>query len=150
ILEPVGRNTAPAVAIAALQAQSRDRDACLFVLPSDHLIQDLPAFHSAIATALPLAASGSLVTFGVTPRAPVTGYGYSERGEPIPTSNGSFKVKRFVEKPDLQTARGYVSSGDFFWNSGMFVFRAARFLEELQRFRPDIATAAKAAWEGGT
>jgi len=150
ILEPVGRNTAPAVAIAALQAQSREQDACLFVLPSDHLIQDLPAFHSAIATALPLAASGSLVTFGVTPRAPVTGYGYIERGEPIPTSKGSFKVKQFVEKPDVQTARSYVSSGDFFWNSGMFAFRAARFLEELQRFRPDIAAAAKAAWEGGT
>ena len=150
ILEPVGRNTAPAVAIAALQAQSLERDACLFVLPSDHLIQDLPAFHSAIATALPLAVNGSLVTFGVTPKAPVTGYGYIERGDPIPESKGSFKVKRFVEKPDLETARGYVSSGSFFWNSGMFVFRAARFLEELQRFRPDIAAAAKAAWEGGT
>jgi mannose-1-phosphate guanylyltransferase/mannose-6-phosphate isomerase len=97
-----------------------------------------------------LAASGSLVTFGVTPRAPVTGYGYIERGEPIAQSKGSFKVKRFVEKPDLATARGYVASGSFFWNSGMFVFRASRFLEELQRFRPDIAAAAKAAWEGGT
>ena len=150
ILEPVGRNTAPAVAIAALHAQSRERDACLLVLPSDHLIQDLPAFHSVIAAALPLAASGSLVTFGVTPRAPVTGYGYIERGEAIPESKGSFKVKRFVEKPDLETARGYVASGSFFWNSGMFVFRAARFLEELQSFRPDIAAAAKAAWEGGT
>ena len=150
ILEPVGRNTAPAVAIAALHAQSRQRDACLFVLPSDHLIQDLPAFHSAIAAALPLAASGSLVTFGVTPRAPVTGYGYIERGEPIPESKSSFKVRRFVEKPNLETARGYVASGNFFWNSGMFVFHAARFLEELQNFRPDIAAAAKAAWEGGT
>jgi mannose-1-phosphate guanylyltransferase/mannose-6-phosphate isomerase len=149
ILEPVGRNTAPAVAVAALHVHSRQPDACLFVLPSDHLIQDLPAFHAAIATALPLAASGSLVTFGITPREAFTGYGYIERGEPISDGKGSFKVRRFVEKPDLETARGYVSSGRFFWNSGMFVFQAARFLEELQRFRPDIAAAARAAWEAG-
>jgi len=104
ILEPVGRNTAPAVAVAALYVQSRQPDACLFVLPSDHLIQDVPAFHAAIATALPLAAGGSLVTFGITPRGPVTGYGYLERGEPISGSKGSFQVARFVEKPDPETA----------------------------------------------
>ena len=150
VLEPVGRNTAPAVAVAALYVQSRQPDACLFVLPSDQLIQDVPAFHSAIATALPLAAGGSLVTFGITPRGPVTGYGYIERGEPTSEGKGTFRVKRFVEKPDLETARGYVSSGRFFWNSGMFVFQARRFLEELQRFRPDIAAATKAAWEAGT
>jgi mannose-1-phosphate guanylyltransferase / mannose-6-phosphate isomerase len=149
ILEPVGRNTAPAVAVAALHAQSRHRDACLFVLPSDQLIQDVPAFHAAIATALPLAAGGSLVTFGITPRGPVTGYGYLERGEPISGSKGSFRVSRFVEKPDLETARRYVASGRFFWNSGMFVFLAKRYLEELQRLRPDIASAAKAAWQAG-
>jgi mannose-1-phosphate guanylyltransferase/mannose-1-phosphate guanylyltransferase/mannose-6-phosphate isomerase len=149
ILEPVGRNTAPAVAVAALHVQSRQPDACLFVLPSDQLIQDVPAFHAAIATALPLAAGGSLVTFGITPRAPVTGYGYLERGEPISGSKGSFQVARFVEKPDLETARRYIASGRFFWNSGMFVFLARRFLEELQRFRPDIAAAAKAAWQSG-
>jgi len=150
ILEPVGRNTAPAVAIAALHAQTRQPEACLFVLPSDQLIEDVPAFHSAIATALPLAAGGSLVTFGITPRGPVTGYGYIERGQPISESKGSFKVRRFVEKPDLETARRYVSGGQFFWNSGMFVFQAKRFLEELQRFRPDIAATAKKAWESGT
>ena len=150
VLEPVGRNTAPAVAVAALYVQSRQPDACLFVLPSDQLIQNVPAFHSAIATALPLAAGGSLVTFGITPRGPVTGYGYIERGEPISEGKGAFRVERFVEKPDLETARGYVSSGRFFWNSGMFVFQARRFLEELQRFRPDIAAATKAAWEAGT
>ncbi|HET7766010.1 MAG TPA: mannose-1-phosphate guanylyltransferase/mannose-6-phosphate isomerase [Burkholderiales bacterium] len=147
ILEPVGRNTAPAVAVAALQVQSRHPDACVFVLPSDQLIQDVPAFHEAIATALPLAAGGSLVTFGITPRGPVTGYGYLERGEPIAGSKGSHRVARFVEKPDLETARRYVSSGRFFWNSGMFVFLAKRYLEELQRFRPDIASAARAAWQ---
>ena len=150
VLEPVGRNTAPAVAVAAHYAQSRQPDACLFVLPSDQLIQDVPAFHSAIATALPLAAGGSLVTFGITPRGPVTGYGYIERGEPISESKSSFQVRRFVEKPDLDTARRYLASGRFFWNSGMFVFQARRFLEELQRFRPEIAAAAKAAWEAGT
>jgi mannose-1-phosphate guanylyltransferase / mannose-6-phosphate isomerase len=149
ILEPVGRNTAPAVAVAALHVQSRQPDACLFVLPSDHLIQDVPAFHAAIATALPLAAGGSLVTFGITPRGPVTGYGYLERGEPISGSKGSFQVARFVEKPDPETARRYVASGRFYWNSGMFVFQARRYLEELQRFRPDIAASAKAAWQAG-
>jgi len=149
ILEPVGRNTAPAAAVAALHVQSSSPEACILVLPADHLIQDVPAFHSAIATALPLAASGSLVTFGITPRGPVTGYGYIERGEPISASKRSYRVMRFVEKPDLETARRYVSSDRFFWNSGMFAFRPKRFLEELGRFRPEILAAAKAAWEAG-
>ena len=149
ILEPVGRNTAPAVAVAALHLHERQPDACLFVLPSDHLIQDVPAFHSAIAAALPLAAGGSLVTFGITPRGPETGYGYIERGESLPGSERSFRVSRFVEKPDLDTARRYVASGRFLWNSGMFVFQAKRFLDELQRFRPEIATAAKSALQSG-
>jgi len=147
ILEPAGRNTAPAAAVAALWAGGRASDACLAVLPSDHLIQDLPAFRKAIATALPLAAGGALVTFGVSPRGVATGYGYLERGEPVPGRAGAFRVSRFVEKPDAETAKKYVASGRFFWNSGMFVFRAARFLEELERFRPDILAAAKAAWE---
>jgi mannose-1-phosphate guanylyltransferase / mannose-6-phosphate isomerase len=150
ILEPVGRNTAPAVAIAALHVQKRQPDACIFVLPSDQLIQDVPAFHSAIATALPLAAGGSLVTFGITPGGPVTGYGYIERGQPISGTKGSYRVSRFVEKPDAEAARRYVSSGRFVWNSGMFVFQAKRYLEELHRFRPDIAAAAKSAWEAST
>ena len=149
ILEPVGRNTAPAVAVAALHVQSRHPDACMLVLPSDHLIQNIPAFHAAIATAIPLAAGGSLVTFGITPRGPVTGYGYIERGEPVSGSERSYRVKRFVEKPDLETARRYVSSERFFWNSGMFALQPKRFLEELQRFRPEILAAAKAAWEAG-
>jgi mannose-1-phosphate guanylyltransferase/mannose-6-phosphate isomerase len=149
ILEPVGRNTAPAVAVAALHLQERQPDACLFVLPSDHLVRDVPAFRSAIATALPLAAEGSLVTFGITPGAPVTGYGYIERGEALSGSERSFRVSRFVEKPDLDTARRYISNGRFLWNSGMFVFRAKRFLDELQRFRPEILTAARSALESG-
>ena len=99
ILEPVGRNTAPAVAVAALYTRSRHPDACLLVLPSDHLIREVPAFHAAIAAALPLAASGSLVTFGIVPRGPVTGYGYIERGEPIPGSERSFRVGRLWKNP---------------------------------------------------
>jgi mannose-1-phosphate guanylyltransferase/mannose-6-phosphate isomerase len=150
ILEPIGRNTAPALAVAALYAQSREPDVCLLVLPSDHLIRDVPAFHAAIAAALPLAAGGALVTFGIAPQGPVTGYGYIERGEPIPGSERGFRVRRFVEKPDLETAQRYVLSGRFFWNSGMFAFRPENFLVELQRFRPEILTAAKSAWEAGT
>jgi mannose-1-phosphate guanylyltransferase/mannose-6-phosphate isomerase len=149
ILEPVGRNTAPAVAVVAFYLQSRHPDAYMLVLPSDHLIRKVPAFHAAIATALALAAGGSLVTFGITPRGPVTGYGYIERGDPIPGSDRSFRVRRFVEKPDLETARTYVASDRFFWNSGMFAFQPKRFLEELQRFRPEILAATKAAWEAG-
>jgi mannose-1-phosphate guanylyltransferase/mannose-6-phosphate isomerase len=149
ILEPVGRNTAPAVAVVALYLQSRDPNACLLVLPSDHLIRNVPAFHSAVAAALPMAADGSLVTFGIAPQGPVTGYGYIERGAPLPGSKGGFGVKRFVEKPDLETARAYISSGGYFWNSGMFAFLAGRFIEELTSFRPDIVAAAKAALKAG-
>jgi mannose-1-phosphate guanylyltransferase / mannose-6-phosphate isomerase len=149
ILEPIGRNTAPAVAVVALHLQGRDPDACLLVLPSDHLIRNVPSFHSAVAMALPLAADGSLVTFGIAPQGPVTGYGYIECGAPLPGGNGGFGVKRFVEKPDLETARSYVSSGGYFWNSGMFAFRAGRFIEELGRFRPEIVAAARAALEKG-
>src|SRR3989449_11383648 len=94
ILEPVGRNTAPAVAVVALHVQSRHPDACMLVLPSDHLIQNIPAFHAAIATAIPLAAGGSLVTFGITPRGPVTGYGYIERGEPVSGSERRSEERR--------------------------------------------------------
>jgi len=149
ILEPVGRNTAPAIAVVALHVQSRYPDASMLVLPSDHLIRNVPAFHAAIAEALPLAAGGSLVTFGIVPRGPVTGYGYIERGDPVRGSERSFRVRRFVEKPDLETARRYFSSDRFFWNSGMFALRPRRFLEELQRFRPEILAAAKAALEAG-
>jgi mannose-1-phosphate guanylyltransferase/mannose-6-phosphate isomerase len=150
ILEPVGRNTAPAVAVAALYLVGREPDARMLVLPADHLIKDVPAFHAAIATALSLAAEGSLVTFGIAPSSPVTGYGYIQRGDPVPSHEGAFRVVRFVEKPNLETAQQYVSSGGFFWNSGMFAFRAGRFLEELQRFRPDILAAAKTAWAAST
>lgn len=147
LLEPVGRNTAPAIALAALQACNDSSDQILLVLAADHLIQDVPAFHASIRTALPLATAGKLVTFGIVPSHPETGYGYIEQGESV--GAGGFAVNRFVEKPDLATARDYLASGNYFWNSGMFMFRASRYLEELERFQPAILTACRTALEGG-
>lgn len=143
ILEPVGRNTAPAIALAALQLQAADPDAILLVLAADHLIQDIAAFHRSIAAALPLAEAGKLVTFGIVPSHPETGYGYIQQGESL--GDTGFTVARFVEKPDLETARQYLASGEFFWNSGMFMFKASRYLEELQAHHPDILSACREA-----
>jgi len=120
----------------------------LLVLAADHLIQDVESFHAAIGAALPLANDGKLVTFGIVPSHAETGYGYIEQGAAV--GEGGFSVARFVEKPDLATAEGYVASGRFFWNSGMFMFRASRYLEELERFRPDILAACRAALAGGS
>lgn len=146
ILEPSGRNTAPAAAIAAFAAQAKDAEATLLVLPADHLIQDIPGFHHAIQSALGLAQQDRLVTFGITPDEPATGFGYIERGTALGTDEHTFSVARFVEKPDLDTARQFLASGNFFWNSGMFVFKAEVYLDELQRHRPDIYQAAQQAW----
>ena len=146
LLEPVGRNTAPAIALAALQACSEEDDPILLVLAADHLIQDVPAFHASIQAALPLARAGKLVTFGIVPSLPETGYGYIEKGESV---GDGFAVSRFVEKPDLATAAEYLASGDYFWNSGMFMFRASRYLDELERFQPAIITACREALAGG-
>lgn len=143
LLEPAGRNTAPAIALAALQAISDDQDPLLLVLAADHVIKDQARFHESVREALPLAEAGKLVTFGITPRHPETGYGYIESGEP---EGGGFTVKHFVEKPDESTAREYVDSGRFYWNSGMFMFRASRYLEMLGRFRPDILAACERAF----
>ena len=148
LLEPVGRNTAPAIALAALQACAQAEDPILLVLAADHLIQDVPAFQASIQTALPLAEAGKLVTFGIVPTHPETGYGYIEQGEAV--GEGGFAVSRFVEKPDLATARDYLAGGNYFWNSGMFMFRASRYLEELERFRPDILAACRQALAGGS
>jgi len=147
LLEPIGRNTAPAIALAALQALQEADDPVLLVLAADHLIQDVPAFHASIRAALPLAANGKLVTFGIVPTHPETGYGYIEKGDHV--GDGGFAVSRFVEKPDLATAGDYLSSGNFFWNSGMFMFRARRYLQELECFRPEILSACRMALEGG-
>lgn len=147
ILEPVGRNTAPAAAVAAFAAMERQADALLLVLPADHLIRDVAAFHAALRSALELAQQGKLVTFGIAPTEPATGFGYIERGAPLQDGTPVFSIARFVEKPDAATARSFLDSGRFFWNSGMFVFKAARYLEELQKFRPAIFEAAKMAWQ---
>ncbi|WP_447871013.1 mannose-1-phosphate guanylyltransferase/mannose-6-phosphate isomerase [Serratia fonticola] len=144
ILEPVGRNTAPAIALAALNAIAHGNDPIMLVLAADHIINDVEAFHRAIDLALPHAAAKSLVTFGIVPTGPETGYGYIQRGE---CRNGSVaaSVQRFVEKPDSETAQGYIETGEYYWNSGMFMFRAKRYLEELEKFRPDILAACRAA-----
>jgi mannose-1-phosphate guanylyltransferase/mannose-6-phosphate isomerase len=144
ILEPVGRNTAPAIAVAALQAVAGGDDPLLLVLPSDHVIGDEAAFRAAVREAMPAARDGALVTFGIVPSAPETGYGYIKAAP----GDGVRAVERFVEKPDADTARGYVDSGDYVWNSGMFLFRASRYLEELQRHRPDVLAACRAAFAG--
>ena len=135
LLEPVGRNTAPAIALAALHATKHGEDPTLLVLAADHIIKNEPAFHSAIEKAQILAEQGKLVTFGIVPDQPHTGYGYIKSGEAV---GEGYKVAQFVEKPALDTAREYVKSGSFFWNSGMFMFKASRYLEELSKHHPEI------------
>jgi mannose-1-phosphate guanylyltransferase/mannose-6-phosphate isomerase len=144
LLEPIARNTAPAIAIAALHLAARDPDALMLVLPADHLIEDEAAFRAAVTRALALAEKGWLVTFGIEPDAPETGYGYIARGDAL--DDAGYRVARFVEKPDLATAQAYVASGDYAWNSGMFLFSAQRFLEELATHAPAMLAAAKAAY----
>ncbi|WP_112205052.1 mannose-1-phosphate guanylyltransferase/mannose-6-phosphate isomerase [Kluyvera cryocrescens] len=146
ILEPVGRNTAPAIALAALNAIQNGDDPVLLVLAADHIINNKNAFHKAVSSALEFALSGQLVTFGIVPASAETGYGYIQRGQPeTKVGHEAYKVSRFVEKPNKETAEQYVSSGEYYWNSGMFMFRATRYLEELEKFRPDILDACKAA-----
>ncbi len=145
ILEPCARNTAPAIALAALDALRGDPDALLLVLPADHVIRNTAAFHAAVDTAIPLAAEGKLVTFGIVPDSPHTGYGYIR----AQVGDRAFAaVEQFVEKPDLATAEAYVRSGHYFWNSGMFLFRADRYLRELEVWRPDIHDVCKRAFAG--
>ncbi|HET6783255.1 MAG TPA: mannose-1-phosphate guanylyltransferase/mannose-6-phosphate isomerase [Pseudoxanthomonas sp.] len=143
ILEPVGRNTAPAIAAAALQALSAGQDPLLLVLPSDHVVRDPDAFRKAVEEVAAVAEAGALVTFGILPDAPETGFGYiqSEQGA------GPQKVLRFVEKPDQATAQSYLDAGSYYWNSGMFLFRASRYLEELRKYRPDIVDAVTRAFD---
>ena len=143
ILEPVGRNTAPAIALAAFEATQNGDDPLLLILAADNHIEDISAFHHAVQTAIPLAESGKLVTFGIVPTAPETGYGYIQQGEPL--GEQSYRVNRFVEKPDLDTAQNYINSGEYYWNSGMFLFRASQFLSELEQYRPEIFATCKKA-----
>ncbi|RZJ18025.1 MAG: mannose-1-phosphate guanylyltransferase/mannose-6-phosphate isomerase [Haliea sp.] len=147
-LEPQGRNTAPAIALAALHLTRTNPDALMLVLPSDHLIEDQTAFHAAVAQALDAARQGWLCTFGVPPDRPEPGYGYIQAGPAMAGLEGVRQVARFVEKPDLQTARSLIQATGYFWNSGMFVFSAKAFLQELAAHRPDVLAAVTQAWEG--
>lgn len=164
LLEPVGRNTAPAIALAAMDALAQGEDPLLLVLAADHVIQDTEGFQRAVRAAAPLAEQGKLVTFGIVATGPETGYGYIRRGMPLESialqaandggddssaaSLQSYVVDRFVEKPDLSTAEAYVASGEYYWNSGMFLFRASRYLDALREFRPDIHVACSSAMAG--
>ncbi len=148
ILEPVGRNTAPAIALAALSAIANGDDPILLILAADHVIENCDAFQQAVFQALPYATAGSLVTFGIVPTGPETGYGYIRRGDTIGTNDsGVHKVHSFVEKPTAATALEYIACGEYYWNSGMFMFRAKTYLYELGKFRPDILTACQEAIE---
>ncbi len=145
-LEPIGRNTAPAVALAALNALSLGDDPLLLILPADHVIRDVERFQSAIRSGLALAEKGSLLTFGVVPDRPETGYGYIRTGKSLAT--GVFAIDQFVEKPDLETAQRYLAAGGFCWNSGMFLFKASRYVEELARYAPAMLEACRKTLAG--
>jgi len=146
MLEPVGRNTAPAIAAAAF-ALVNEPDALMLVLPADHVIRDVDAFEKAVMRAAVAAEAGRLVTFGIQPSSPETGYGYIQSGAVIADAEGCFEVRQFVEKPNLETAESYIKSGDFFWNSGMFLFKPSVYLAELEKFKPQIIRQVKLALE---
>ena len=148
LLEPVARNTAPAIALAALHLVARDAGAVMLVLPADHLIENEASFRQAVEAAGVLADDGWLVTFGIAPEHAETGYGYIQRGDAI--EGAGYQVRRFVEKPDLATAEKYVAAGDYAWNSGIFMFKAQRYLDELGEHAPDIHAAVRAADVGAT
>lgn len=163
ILEPVGRNTAPAVAVSALRAAEIDPEALLLVLPADHFIEKESIFHKALSTAVQYAEQGKLITFGIVPTAPETGYGYIRGGGPLNDASGktpaapetgmntkhAVAIKEFVEKPDQATAERYLASGEYYWNSGIFMFKASKVITEMRCFAPDIVTACETALSGG-
>jgi mannose-1-phosphate guanylyltransferase/mannose-6-phosphate isomerase len=164
MLEPVGRNTAPAVAVAALHASAGGKDPVLLILPADHVIKDVASFQATVRTGITLAEEGGLITFGIVPDRPETGYGYIKKGKELKVKVGAkgktspvtphsshltaFKVDRFEEKPDIRKAKAFVTSGDYLWNSGMFMFRASVFLKELKRFAPEMIKACRKAYKG--
>ncbi len=148
-LEPSGRNTAPAAAVAALAVVGKDPEAVLLLMPADHVIRNQPALLQAIETAYDVAQRGHLVTFGLHPRGPETGYGYIQRGASLYEGGHAFTVSRFVEKPDAETANRYVQAGDYYWNSGIFMFRAETFISELERLEPELVASCRRAISGG-
>ncbi|UCV29964.1 mannose-1-phosphate guanylyltransferase/mannose-6-phosphate isomerase [Ferribacterium limneticum] len=145
VLEPLGRNTAPALTLAALLARRDDADPVMVVMPADHVILDEPRFREAVACAVTLAESGQAVTFGIAPDAPETGYGYIQVGEAVAAPGRAFVLSRFVEKPNRATAESYLDSGDYLWNSGIFVMKASVWLDALAQCRPDILEACRAS-----
>jgi mannose-1-phosphate guanylyltransferase/mannose-6-phosphate isomerase len=147
LLEPMGRNTAPALTLAALQARANGADPVLVVTPADQTVTNEAAFTSALQRAVTLAAGGAVVILGITPDRPETGYGYIRTDA---TDASAPRVAQFVEKPDLATAEGYLKAGGYFWNAGMFVLKASAWLAALERFRPDIASSTRAAFEAGS
>lgn len=149
VLEPVGRNTAPAAAVAALMVAEKDPDGVILLMPADHIVRNGTAFAQAVDRAVSAARHDRLVTFGITPHSPETGYGYIRRGAALDGAPDCFSVARFVEKPDAATAAGYVASGEYGWNSGMFVFKASLFLAELERLEPELLAQCRAALENG-
>lgn len=151
LLEPVGRNTAPALAVAAYHALSSADDPVMLVLPADHVIKDADALIKTIKAGMAFAQQGNLLTFGIVPSKPETGYGYIKSGAPLDSSGTStvFSVECFVEKPDLATATSYVDSGDYYWNSGMFLFGASQYLAELEKNSPEMVAACRESWEKG-
>ena len=158
ILEPVGRNTAPALTLAALHCVKEDTDAIMMVMPADHVIQDIQAFHTAIKQGHYLGVNNALVTFGIVPVGAETGYGYIKLGAPIDLADAAadevsplstHTIAQFVEKPDLATAEKYLKSGEYLWNSGMFMMKASVWLQQIQRFRPEILQACRNAFDNG-
>ncbi len=152
ILEPVGRNTAPAATLAALHIAGEDSAAVMLIMPADHLIRDTAAFHDAVRCGLDAAARGAVVTFGIVPARAETGYGYIRKGAALDATGGvtPYRIDAFVEKPDAATAQGYLDSGDYLWNSGLFMVRADVWLDAIARFRPDIHAAVMRAHEAGS
>jgi mannose-1-phosphate guanylyltransferase/mannose-6-phosphate isomerase len=152
VLEPIGRNTAPAACVAALRLAAAkapgEPDALMLVMPSDHVIGDLAAFHAGVSRAAAAGRAGHLVSLGIRPERPETGYGYIAAGAPLDGAPGAFRVSRFVEKPDAETAERYLASGEYFWNSGIFLFPVALYLAEIGRLRPEMLAACKAALAG--
>ena len=148
ILEPVGKNTAPAIALAAIRAVQGGEDPLLLVLAADHVIQNIHAFSQTIENAITHAEQGALITFGIIPTTPETGYGYIKKGDSI--NSELYEVDAFVEKPDLATAECYLASGDYLWNSGMFLFKASRFLDELNKYCPEILKTCQMAMSTAT
>lgn len=149
LLEPVGRNTAPALTLAALAAIRNETDPVLLVMPSDHVIVDIPAFQASVRNGMRLAQEGAMVTFGITPDAPEIGYGYIQLGDAL-EEQGAFRITRFVEKPDLATAQSYLDEGSYLWNSGIFMLQASVWLSAIERCHPDIMAACRAAWDQGS